>query len=333
MRARLQHSTPSAWRQDSATIALAIILVVVLAAPLIVLGARGVSLTGMTEESVGYRYFHTLRILYGDHERPWLPQGQLVGLTHMALHLALTALSYPPTQLFPRIDLWAYAATGLPLVLTGFAFAWAARPLPGLTSQALMAAFCIMAAFDRSTSLGYHLLQADYYSWVYVVAFVAVGWVVRAVRDEQPLSQSATVLLGIFTGACLAIKPSYLVFSLPIGILLWLQSPGRSQGRMLLLIALGCCIAALTWIGVLGAYYLGDPMATIRYYAQLLAFSESVGPPPPFSTWLSQILRLQQPSFLAAALLVPFCLGISMLSIRRAPAVSLALSTLIQHPS
>src|SRR3990167_8631772 len=54
-----------------------------LAITLFVLNANGISQIGFNEESIGYRYFHSLRLLYGEHEFPWLPQGQLIGLIHM----------------------------------------------------------------------------------------------------------------------------------------------------------------------------------------------------------------------------------------------------------
>jgi hypothetical protein len=90
--------------------------------------SKGATLTGMAEESTGYRYFYTLRILYGDNERPWLPQGQLVGLAHMLIQVILTTLGYPPTELFPRIDLFAYSAAILPHILVALKYIRAVAP-------------------------------------------------------------------------------------------------------------------------------------------------------------------------------------------------------------
>ena len=114
-----------------ATLFLSVALVLTLLCPLLVLAVRGTSLAAFTEESTGYRYYHSLRILYGDHERPWLPQAQGVGLTHFAIQLLLAAVGLPPTLLRPRIDLFAYMATALPLVTTGIVFAWAVKPRLG----------------------------------------------------------------------------------------------------------------------------------------------------------------------------------------------------------
>src|SRR5437899_12691834 len=81
-----------------------------LLALLAILATHHLTLTGMTEESTGYRYFYTLRMLYGRGERPWLPQGQLPGLTHLLIQAGLTLSGFSPTSLFPRIDLFAYLA-------------------------------------------------------------------------------------------------------------------------------------------------------------------------------------------------------------------------------
>src|SRR5690606_39079450 len=54
------------------------------------------------EESVGFRYVHSLRILYG-YEHPWLPPGQLQGILHIAVQKLLTLFGHPIDEFFPRI--------------------------------------------------------------------------------------------------------------------------------------------------------------------------------------------------------------------------------------
>ena len=49
----------------------------------------GITVTTYLEESVGYRYFYSLRLAFG-HESAWLPQGQLATLYHVLIQYGLT---------------------------------------------------------------------------------------------------------------------------------------------------------------------------------------------------------------------------------------------------
>src|SRR6266508_5743770 len=53
--------------------------------PMALLAKEGLTSTGIREETTGYRYFHTLRILYGQHERPYQTQGYASGLVDMGI--------------------------------------------------------------------------------------------------------------------------------------------------------------------------------------------------------------------------------------------------------
>src|SRR5260370_39569546 len=78
--------------------------------PLAWIVLHGATLTGVNEESVGYRYFYSLRQLYDPPAFLFLPQGQLTNLIQKAIQIALTLLGFPPTQLRPRIDYFCYAS-------------------------------------------------------------------------------------------------------------------------------------------------------------------------------------------------------------------------------
>ena len=67
------------------------------------------------EESVGYRYFYSLRNTFGG-EFPWLPQGHLPNLVHAAIQYLLDLLGFLHSDLGARIDLFSFLAVLAPLL-------------------------------------------------------------------------------------------------------------------------------------------------------------------------------------------------------------------------
>lgn len=263
--------------------------------PLAIMVTAGITLTGMAEESVGYRYFYTLRILYADHERPWLPQAQLVGLTHLGIQLLLTAAGYPPEQLFPRIDLFAYAASALPSVLTAVAFVWAVRPLRDPLARLLVALLLLVTVFDVRNGRGLHLIQADYYTWVHIVALITIGGVLRAVKLRLTLDLRSGLVLGLFTAASLTIKPTHLIFILPVALILLCHAvQDRQWGQAILGAVVAAAVAMFGVFVITWAYYLGDLAATGEYFVRLATFVDAVTASAPFVEWLNVALRYPQ---------------------------------------
>src|SRR5215471_13702059 len=88
----------------------------------------GISPSGFFEESVGYRYFYSLRLAFGG-EHPFLPQGQFPTLVYVIIQWVLSAF-YPADQLFPRIDVFSLAAVAIPGALGAVAAYFALMRLP-----------------------------------------------------------------------------------------------------------------------------------------------------------------------------------------------------------
>jgi hypothetical protein len=261
--------------------------------PVATLIAGGLTATGMAEESIGYRYFYTLRMLYGAHERPWLPQGQLVGLTHLAIQASLTAAGLPPTQLFPRIDYWAYAASILPILLTVISFVWAARQIRDPLGQSLVALLLVAVIFDPGTTRGYHLVQGDYYIWVHPLALVAIGAFLQVASSGTRLTPLSGVAVGAFAAAAVTIKPTHLIFAVPIALMLLTHS---MQQRQWTGASLGMLAALLTTVilafAIVLLYFLGGADAVTNNLAQLPAYVEAISPSLPFFEWLLVVLGL-----------------------------------------
>jgi hypothetical protein len=193
----------------------------ILALPSLLFSLSHISVVGMFEESIGYRYFYSLRHVYSD-ERPFIPQGQLVGIAHMVIQLVLTAIGHPIRELFPRMDIFVSVAPLIPLGLAACAFVWTALALKCFSSRALLAAGLCFVAYNSRLPLGWTAIP-DYMPWVIPVVLVAAAAGIRIVTGptREPIwSLSSSLWLGAYAALCLAIKPTYMVFPLAVGSLM-----------------------------------------------------------------------------------------------------------------
>jgi hypothetical protein len=276
--------------------------------PVVALIAHGYSATGMAEESLGRRYFYSLRIVYGEHERPWVPQGHLVSVAHMGVQYALTASGFPPTQVFPRIDIFGFAVSVIPILLAVFAFVWAVRPIASDIGKLLVALVLLKVVFDPGTTRGYQLVQADYYSWVYAIALVGLGWMLRIVRGGTALDLRTGAMLGLYAAAAISIKPTYLTFVLPPAIVLIVNGVARRDWHGVVLGALAASAISVAGVAiVLLTYYVGDVAAIVNHVISLATFVEGIVDPQPFQTWLQMAIGrwVRGETVAATAVLVP----------------------------
>ena len=302
--------TPRA-RRSWWTAVSAILLAGGLLSPLIILGAHRFTLTGMAEESTGYRYFYSLRNLYGQGEHPWLPQGQFPGLTHVLLQVGLTLAGFSPTQLFPRIDLFAYSAAALPHLFAVAAFIWMARAgaMPGISSAAV-SGLVVLTFLSIGSPPGYTLVLPDYLSWAEPVALITAGWLLRLDAERDRPKWRSDVRLGVFAGLCLSIKPTYVVFVVPIAV--WTVLTIRPIWRALVTLLSAAVIAVATWITVLYLYNLGDISATLSHFIRLNTFVSGISPTTSLYAWLTRPALWMTFTPTSAAVLMPIVLALSV---------------------
>ena len=172
---------PHRWNDVLRTIIPTVMLAVGLLFPLGWVILKGWTLTGLYEESVGYRYFYSLRMLYDVNAFVFLPQAQLVGIVNQVIQGLLTALGYPPDVLFPRIDLFSYITVAVPHLVAVAAFAWVVRPLRTFSGKLCAALFWLLPYYVPSVYYpgGYVNLQPDYHAWIIPIGLVAAGGFAR----------------------------------------------------------------------------------------------------------------------------------------------------------
>ncbi|MGE3909355.1 MAG: hypothetical protein AB7K36_08390 [Chloroflexota bacterium] len=266
-------------------------VVSLVALPLALLLYDGSSIVGLTEESTGYRYYHSLRILSTPDERPWLPQGQLLGLAHMGLHVLLSAVGHPPTELFPRIEWWAYIAATFPILPTVVAFWWAIRPMRSPVGLLLAAVGLLLVALDPHNFAGQAFIVPDYYAWALPAALVTAGWLVR-IHSGHRLSWPA---LALYTGALLAMKSTFVLFAFPIYLLVLLRS-----WRTIPCLAAAGVGGIVVGLLLIATYYRFDVPAFREHLVETWALMVGGSISPPVLAWITSVPKWPPPSMLLA---------------------------------
>ncbi len=295
--------------------ALALLTCLALLLPLLVFGAQAIRLSGMGEESVGYRYFYSLRILYSPGDRPWLPQGQLAGLLHEIIQRLLSLLGRPLGEIYPRIEWFSYAAAAFPLLLAGPAFAWAIRPLRWRPGKFILAIAVVAISYEPRSGGGYHLVLPDYYTWILPTALIAIGWAFRALDAPPQEGIRRAVLLGLFAAACLSLKPTYVLLALLVGMVLLIRSATARDAFALCIIA-PCIAVQMSYLLTL-AYYAGDNKAALKHFHPEAFEGLARDSAANIGEWLEIALFGNPPDFTKVVLLWPLFLALCLLFLRR----------------
>jgi hypothetical protein len=296
--------------------------------PVAMLALQSSTLTGMSEESVGYRYFYTLRSLY-EGTYLFLPQGELVNLIFKGIHLALTAIGHPTTELFPRIDYFTYAAIAALHVVTIACFWWGTRPITRVSSKIATAAFWALLYYIPETSAVYAIIQPDY-----IVAFPAFSLLTLGVilRIQGRFDWSPRVVVGfaLFVGAALSVKLTLAIMACIalLHALIMSNRPlvGFATSALSVLLGIGC------WTIILLVELGGAPSLVASHFVQLSQFMQSSpGVSANDLNWTKWIIShvWQPPSLLTAIYAAPALAALTLLLARKRWEISAAASMLV----
>jgi hypothetical protein len=207
---------PSRRPDDPLRIVFTALFFAVLAFPLFYFTLHGVTLAHWAEESVGYRYFYSLRAALGG-EYPWLPQGQLPGFYFALLQYALSIAGYPANQIFPRIDVFIFWGALLPPLLGALAF-WqlCGTVRHGLARAAILTLFA--AVIYGQTALLGTIAIPEYIAWEFPIGIVTCSLLLHVMGPdgaERPTTRRL-LLFGAFCGACAGVKITLLIFPLAV---------------------------------------------------------------------------------------------------------------------
>lgn len=221
------------------------------------------------EESVGYRYFHSLRIAFS-REQPWLPQGQISGIFHILLQYALTLFGHENNELFPRIDLFILFSTIVPFIISGILCFFIVKKLSDVSSKLLFATFFLLYFFSTRFQDGWDLLP-DYHVWIVVCSLVSCCWILYIMDPKyKGLTYKNTALLGLFAGSCVGLKCTLVTLPLAIFMIAFIQQKNIKTCLWLLYAGM---ISIFTWLSVIAIYYKFDYSAVKPFLFELKNFN------------------------------------------------------------
>jgi hypothetical protein len=271
----------------------------------------GISTSGFFEESVGYRYFYSLRLAFGG-EHPFLPQGQFPTLVNVIIQWTLSVF-YPTDQLFPRIDVFSLAAVAIPggLGIVAAYFALVRLPWPGM----ILTAACALLLLTSPNLHGVAwTAMPDYHVWTIPLAFLCLGLTLI----DEPLTPRQATILGVVAGLAVGVKITFFVFPLvPLATRLPLDR------RAISLLFIFAIAAALVYLAII-ALSVGPSLTAFRsFFSSLALFIRSQANTLPADAWM-QIWGYE---LFVICLLPPVLLAIGIgLRQRAACAAALALT-------
>lgn len=260
----------------------------------------GVSPSAHFEESVGYRYFYSMRIAFGG-EYAWLPQGYLPGLFHVVIQYILSFIGYAPGELFPRIDVFSFLAILLPalisVALVGWTFACYRR-----ISTCILLTVLTIAIFGSSKLPNGWTVAPDYHVWVVPLMFASAGLMLR-IPSSRPISGRLLAGAAVLAGTAAATKVTFVTFGLAPFLLLVRKS--RSELSRAGVAALS---AAMIFIVLAASYFLFNLRWMVDAVDALVLFSKTQAATLPFGSSIR--LLVQDPTLIALCTLPPLALGL-----------------------
>lgn len=241
---------------------------------------HGISLISCASESIGYRYFHSLRLVRGEQSTIWEAQGHTVGVLHEFFQWLLDRGGI--TDLRVRIDLFSYGTLAANSLVFGFVACRIARsPLVDLTARYLIAAVALFGVYGSWWGLAASRLP-DYYTWEVTLTTACLGlFVVHQAAPARGRGLARATALGALAGAMAGVKITLLPAAF-LPLLPLLLVGGESLWRRLLRLAVWGLAAAATLAALVAAYYLFDFDHLRRAFHAWKAFVAVPGAEPGF---------------------------------------------------
>jgi len=243
------------------------------------------TLTGSCEESLGYRYFYSLRLLYDANGYVFLPQGHLMDLVHQTVQLFLTWIGFSRYLVFPRIDLFSYISIAFAHLLAALAFYNLSSSIATLPARIAVLCAVLVPFFNVPISGFNVILEPDYMLWILPLMLVAASSAIGVVTgDFIPWTQRDSWTLAGLVTAALGLKATLLIYPISFSVVLLVNRKGLKSSFIQAVTA--TVLGVLGWLLVLLIYYHGHWDSLIRYFDDEARFGSSVRPDASYLPWL-----------------------------------------------
>jgi hypothetical protein len=291
-----------------------LVLAGLLLTPLVVALLSNVTWTGLYEESLGFRYFYSLRRVLGE-TVPFLPQAQLQDAFCYVLQLFPSQLGDAGSQ--SAMDRFAaiYVGSAHVLAITLFSLWPRTRHLMFMPAAAVI----LGGVYLSHTGAYAAALQPDYFVFILPIGILTVGLFISLNGRPAAAWQDAAPL-ALLLGVSLATKATLAGF---FGMLAAIYIAQHQSLKAAGVLATAAVAGGALWLVAIAAVNYGD---VVGYFTDLKAFVETGGNvainyTPFFRWWL---LKLIQPhpiyQALAALPVVGFLAAVLLLDTRPGPA-------------
>ena len=293
----------------------------------------GDRLSEVVGEITAYRYFYSLRMLYGEGESPWVPNGHTVGLAFKLINHGLTALGISPANIYPRIDL-ALSAFNFAAFFAAAVLLWLLRKrAPNDLWVCGLAGLGLGILYQEKLLSGHFTIVPDYPNLILPIALATL----LLTPSSEPLSRPwlRAAVLVVFGTLLLATKLTFISFYLFAAASLLFALPRWSQR-----IACGLVLAVVPLLLSLALLFLyhnfqWEAVSTNLHFIQDFLRNSEVAKPIPYPTWLRNTLlqHWQTGSYFGfCAVLTPFIAIVGLLfSKTRTLAALTLLCSIIPH--
>lgn len=238
-----------------------VVLIVMLSIPLVFFLLQNIYIFGVGEESIGYRYFYSLRIVYENIPSPTLPQGHLLTDVHCLIQYLLTFFGYPINNLNERMYMFSYMACAFSLITIFISFIWALKPINNYLVKLILTLLLVCNAYHLRNGAGYHLILPDYTILSLTVALLFLGFAVREIQDPKYILN--WILFALYSAMCFTLKINYLL----LPIMLFMIQLQSLNIRKILELSLKVSVAFILLSSVVFlVYYKGNISSTIKHF-------------------------------------------------------------------
>jgi hypothetical protein len=187
-------------------------------APLLLFLVNGADFSGVASESLGYRFFYSMRLYAGPDLTAWLPQGHLVTtLEHVINYFVLPTLDGSLDRLRAALNTFSYWTIAIinVTIVAVFLLAAAARSITW-QDRALLTIVAFAPIYANQYAISYALWPDYYLLDVYFIAAAVVffQWQWRSGSTARPWLR--TVGVGVFVGLLTVNKISMLFVGGPL---------------------------------------------------------------------------------------------------------------------
>lgn len=258
-------------------------------------------------ESLGYRYFASLRILSANDGTVWVPQGQLVSILQHAVYLFIDSASgILPDHLRERFNLFGYLTNGLIAACNAILLLAVFTRHRFTTLDCALIALVSLAPVYATGSAGiYYSTLPDYYHLNMVIVTASTVLFILNVRTQGiPPTYGRAALLAAFVGLAASNKITMVPIA-AVALLPFLMDVCQSPARRALKLSIVMMVASsLSFVLVLGAFHGFHFSRVVPMLRKMAFFAVDKTVQPEFASLLNAFLLAYGYAYFIAAFVI-----------------------------